>query len=639
MKGKRKSSESLMETDVSWEQAVEKARGMPDGAQSEEEMDHDTEKQMEVGEEESGDKPKKAEKAKKKSLNIISKTAKKLKKITGKQDDSPKGQKRKREEGNEEDDAEKKVKPEHMKKKDRKNMRKMTESDHYEIANRSKALWNELRRMDLPREKRIELSNELYNMVEGKAKSMIFAHDTSRVIQCLIKYGTQEHKNAIFEELKGSVVDMCKSKYSKFFVRKLLKYGTKTQRTHVFQSMYGNVRKLIRHKEACEIVEVAYNDYANAQQRSALIEEFYGPSFALFKTGEVRSLEQIIESNPDKRDAILSNMKESLAILVEKTVLQYSIVHRVFLDYFTHATPKLRQEMIEVVREGLIHMLHTRDGARVAMICLWHGTAKDRKVIVKSMKTFVLKVCKEEYGHMVLLAMFDSVDDTKIVFKVVLEEMLKSVHEVANDQFGRKVLLYLLSPRDSRHFHPDVLKVLKQGDDNIQSKKEASVRRQELLEQVSRLLVQYVAQHAKELAINNACLILILTIITCAKTDPTEAMRAVALLATEPFTSGKEHIIEHTAGHLTLKRLIKNDAERMKQGQAVLFSSILLDVLPDGALKTWAACNRGCFTLCCLIELKNEDVTPRVQAALGSLKSSLKKMEFKGAQLLLSKLT
>ena len=32
---------------------------------------------------------------------------------------------------------------------------------------------------------------------------MIFAHDTSRVIQCLIKYGTQEHKNAIFEELKG----------------------------------------------------------------------------------------------------------------------------------------------------------------------------------------------------------------------------------------------------------------------------------------------------------------------------------------------------------------------------------------------------------------------------------------------------
>ena len=32
--------------------------------------------------------------------------------------------------------------------------------------------------------------------------------------------------------------------------------------------------------------------------------------------------------------------------------------------------------MIEALREGLIYMLHTRDGARVAMFCLWHGTAK-----------------------------------------------------------------------------------------------------------------------------------------------------------------------------------------------------------------------------------------------------------------------
>ena len=36
-------------------------------------------------------------------------------------------------------------------------------------------------------------------------------------------------------------------------------------------------------KEAAELVELAYNDYANQGQRAALVEEFYGPSFALFK--------------------------------------------------------------------------------------------------------------------------------------------------------------------------------------------------------------------------------------------------------------------------------------------------------------------------------------------------------------------
>ena len=37
---------------------------------------------------------------------------------------------------------------------------------------------------------------------------------------------------------------------------------------------------------------------------------------------------------------------------------------------------KYFQEMIESLRDSLVHILHTRDGARVAMQCVWHGTAK-----------------------------------------------------------------------------------------------------------------------------------------------------------------------------------------------------------------------------------------------------------------------
>lgn len=34
------------------------------------------------------------------------------------------------------------------------------------------------------------------------------------------------------------------------------------------------------------------------------------------------------------------------------------------------------QEAIEAIREAVIYLAHTRDGARVAMHCLWHGTPK-----------------------------------------------------------------------------------------------------------------------------------------------------------------------------------------------------------------------------------------------------------------------
>merc|ERR1712227_809109 len=123
--------------------------------------------------------------------------------------------------------------------------------------------------------------------------------------------------------------------------------------------------------EAAEIVEIAYNDFANANQRSSLIEEFYGPSYALFKTVEARTLGDIIQSSPEKRDSILSNMKDALAVLMDKEICRYSIVHKVLLEYFVHAPEKPRAEMIESVRESLIHMLHTRDGANVAMKCIW----------------------------------------------------------------------------------------------------------------------------------------------------------------------------------------------------------------------------------------------------------------------------
>jgi pumilio family protein 6 len=49
-----------------------------------------------------------------------------------------------------------------------------------------------------------------------------------------------------------------------------------------------------------------------------MVEEFYGPSFALFKTNEIRTLDQLIASDPHKKDSILSNMKEALTPLIDK---------------------------------------------------------------------------------------------------------------------------------------------------------------------------------------------------------------------------------------------------------------------------------------------------------------------------------
>ena len=35
-----------------------------------------------------------------------------------------------------------------------------------------------------------------------------------------------------------------------------------------------------------------------------------------------------------------------------------------------------RLDMIELIRERLVELLHTKEGSRVAMHCVWHGSAK-----------------------------------------------------------------------------------------------------------------------------------------------------------------------------------------------------------------------------------------------------------------------
>ena len=67
-------------------------------------------------------------------------------------------------------------------------------------------------------------------------------------------------------------------------------------------------------------METAYNDYANAHQRNALVQEFYGPEFALFKSELGSSLEEILKSSPDQKPSIIKHMKNSLTTLIDKLV-------------------------------------------------------------------------------------------------------------------------------------------------------------------------------------------------------------------------------------------------------------------------------------------------------------------------------
>jgi pumilio family protein 6 len=76
---------------------------------------------------------------------------------------------------------------------------------------------------------------------------MSMAHDTVRVIECLMQYGNENQRATIFNELTDGLVELSKSKYGRFLLIKMLNYGTKEQKDQVIGQFKGFSVKLIKH--------------------------------------------------------------------------------------------------------------------------------------------------------------------------------------------------------------------------------------------------------------------------------------------------------------------------------------------------------------------------------------------------------
>ncbi len=107
-----------------------------------------------------------------------------------------------------------------------------------------------------------------------------------------------------------------------------------------------------------------------------------------------------------------------------RAALKHSLTHRLLAEYFTHCSDvDERAVVIDAVRERMLEMAHTRDGAVACLHCLWGSNVKERKGIVRAMKGLTTKLAKEEYGHWVLLGLFDCMDDTVLLKKTVIKVM------------------------------------------------------------------------------------------------------------------------------------------------------------------------------------------------------------------------
>ncbi|SMN19532.1 similar to Saccharomyces cerevisiae YDR496C PUF6 Pumilio-homology domain protein that binds the 3' UTR of ASH1 mRNA and represses its translation [Maudiozyma saulgeensis] len=525
-----------------------------------------------------------------------------------------------------------------------------------------KNVWERLRVKSppLPKEIREKLCNEIWELSKEHFSDLILKHDASRIVQTLIKYSSKERREEIINALKGKYYVLATSSYGKYLLVKLLHYGTKNSRQVIINELHGNLRKLMRHREGAYVVEDLYVLYATSEQRNQMIREFWGSEYAVFRDDHKDlKIEDICNSSVEKRSIISKNLLGTISASVEKGSTGFQILHAAMREFVKIADDSQISEMIELLHEQFAELVHTPEGADVACTLISKASAKERKLILRSLKEHADKLIPNEHGHMVFINILMVVDDTVLVFKTFGAAIKDAFADFATDKYGRRPLIYLLMGLNGKYFSPIIKKELERYFEMASktSKKDPVVRKQELVAKFSNILLNGVGTKYATILPDNIGSQFFSELLTCdefyAQLDEKnvakyeEILNSVTVYFKGDVTE-KKHPVHDAFSTRFLKSLIsggKWDSKERKvipfehiKGLGVPFATKFYDEIIDSTnLLVWINEKDCSFTIVALYETLNN--TEEGKQFIKDLKSVKKNINVdssnKGAQLLL----
>jgi pumilio family protein 6 len=318
-------------------------------------------------------------------------------------------------------------------------------------------------------DERRALVDAVFRASKGKVPELANNHKGSRVIQALLKHGTEAQKRSVYEECTPAVAALAKSLYGHFLVKKLVDETPKKDLPALLAHVKGKVRALAKHPVGSQVLESLYFP-APPAQKLAMRCEFYGSEFAFFgaagadanaKGGDApKNLRDAMRLKPAaQRQGMLRQMNAALLPILEKGLVSPSLVHAALAEYLEVGGPGTKHEAAQsLAGPAYLRMIHTREGANAANVMFAHAGAKQRKAVLKALKGQVGRIARDEHASTFVACALECTDDTKLTAKAIVAELRdEGIADLADDRAARRVLLHALRPRSTRYVHPHVL--------------------------------------------------------------------------------------------------------------------------------------------------------------------------------------
>ena len=246
--------------------------------------------------------------------------------------------------------------------KDWANEQKALQKPNFTLIQEITALWERLRVKKISKDDKRKLVAAIFKASKGKCAILANNHKASRVIQALLKYGTEDERASVYAECAPHLGPLAKSLYGHFIVQKLVDATPKEKLPELLANVKGRVRVLAKHPVGSQVLEALYWP-APAPCKRDMECEFYGSEFAMFGASGLSgdadkpatSLREAMLSKPvAQRQGILREMNKTLLPILEKGLVSPSLIHKVLSEYLLAGGPGTRYEAAHSL--SLIHI-------------------------------------------------------------------------------------------------------------------------------------------------------------------------------------------------------------------------------------------------------------------------------------------
>ncbi|KAF7841880.1 pumilio-like protein 24-like [Senna tora] len=128
-------------------------------------------------------------------------------------------------------------------------------------------------------------------------------------------------------------------------------------------------------------------------------------------------------------------MTSVIQSILEKRIVDHSIIHRLLMEYFSIANKVLLYCFPVKYNSTDVQSTSRYDDWHKGWSQTWNslckiGSAKERKKIIKGMKGHIDKIAYHQHGCMVLVCIISVVDGTKLITKAIIRELQQILKEL-----------------------------------------------------------------------------------------------------------------------------------------------------------------------------------------------------------------